>query len=361
MNDRAFVLTMYVDAAPDGKVELTLSLPLPNQLTSEGSSGGGASNEPPFGPITAKGRTIADAYRELNADLSREIYWGQIKTIIIGDGFARQGIEPLIEFASRNSQFPIKTFVMVAPGKAKDVSEIIPRFETFPSDVFREFANRRVMLDTSVRDILMAREYTNDFIIGRLDIRESQNFGKVKKRVLSDGGVYFKDGKLAATIPERGMRGAMWLMDRMKDAVITINAPVDDKPISIIVHRTTTKIKPKLVQGKPVFHAKMKPVAQIVSSDSAADLADPRQLEALEKLFNADIQSRVRLAFDKSKQVGADVFELAAYLNWYKPKQWSHWKSDWDEVYRNDVQLEVDVETKLELPGQIIRNTQPRQ
>ncbi|MEK3884702.1 Ger(x)C family spore germination protein [Paenibacillus sp. PL2-23] len=360
VNDRAFVMSMYIDAAPNNKVELTVNFPLPNHLTTQTNAGASA-DSPPFASVSAKGMTLAEAYRELNSDLSREIYWGQTKTIVVGKAFAERGIAPLLEFISRNPQFPIKTFVMVAPGKAKEISTIKPRLETQPSDVFREYANRRVLLDTSIRDCMMAEEYGSNFIIGMLDIRRIKEFDKTEPRVITDGGAYFKGGKLAAIIDERGMRGAMWLMNRMEDAVITVPSPSDGKPVSIIIYRTHTSIKPRMEGDRPVFHAVMKPIAQIMSIDSEVDYGSPERVEEIEQAFNEDIKKRVMTAFQLSKSLGSDVFQLGAYLNWHMPRQWKLLEPSWEELYREEAVLEVEVQTRLELPGMQARKSSHRQ
>lgn len=347
INDRTFVIAMFVDLTENNQIEVTLGFPEPNKISSQ-SGTASTGDKPPYVTLTERGINLSDAVQNMQSNLSRQIFWGQIKVIVIGAELAKQGIRPLLDFVSRNPILPLKTFVLTASGKAKDLADFPTRVEKFPSEVFRELANRRTILDTSIRNLMMAQDYSQAGITAIVEPgRGTENGIPIR----TDGAALYKDNKLAGTLSKPDMRGAMWLMNRMEQAIITLHSPTDALPVSLHIQRTRTDVKPTLEQGWPVYKVQVQFVSIVNASDSDIDLKDPKQVHALETIAADQIKQRMRKAFDKSRKLKADVFQLASYLEWYYPKQWNQFRPEWDQIYSEKVKLDIEIKPTIYTTG----------
>ena len=78
--------------------------------------GGGTSAKSTY-VVAATGVTIIDAMTMLQKKLSRKIFWGQLKVLIIGENLAKEGFHKHIDFIARHPQLRLRTYVFISKGK----------------------------------------------------------------------------------------------------------------------------------------------------------------------------------------------------------------------------------------------------
>lgn len=93
LNERLFVRMLIVDKAEQG-IELTLVFPLPNLLIPGTAEGTGQQEGKAHSYMTQAGADIGQAYRNIQANLTRRINFGQTRVIVVGRELAEEGIEP---------------------------------------------------------------------------------------------------------------------------------------------------------------------------------------------------------------------------------------------------------------------------
>ncbi|MFJ5718246.1 Ger(x)C family spore germination protein [Neobacillus sp. NPDC093127] len=350
INDCAFVTAMYVDKAANGQMELTLAFPLPNRLV-PGTVGGSASPGNPYAQVSRKGKTITEAYQKMQIDLPRRISWGHTRIIVISEEMAKQGISHILEFIARDPKLNINNAVLVAPGKAKDIENLVPAFERFPSEIVREFTQEKVTLYTTPKDFLETEN--GDMIVGYLTKGKEKMVseqGKVAMWVGTDGMALFHNYKMVGKIGQKEGRGALWLRNSIKNASVSIISPTDKKLISLLILRSKTKIRPS--KKEPfTFDVYVTAEDDISESYSNIDLTNAKNIFQLEKIAEKEIKDRIGEAFKASKEMKADVFQFGAYLSWYKPKIWKAVKEDWPTVYHDKVKLNIHVDLLIKRPG----------
>ncbi len=341
LNNRSFVRIIFLDKVKDG-VEITLSFPLPNRLIPGQSGGTGELTGKPFTTITKTGHDIGEAYRLIQSDLSRTITFGQTSVVIIGKELAKTGIVHILEFISREPRFHINTNLYIAPGKAKEVTTIPIIFERFPVDILLAYGNQLVTIDTTAKDCLVATYYGGDMIIPMLKIETKaipSEKTKVQNWLGTDGAAIFKQGKLVHTLTTYEMRGAMWILGKMKDAEISVNAPTDGKPLDFMINQSHSRIKPVIAGDQITMHIHCKADASLISSQSNFPLQDPEQIKKLERSLEELIEIRMTKAIERSQHAGADVFQFSSYLDWYVPSVWKEVAPRWRKVYRERVKV----------------------
>ncbi|WP_080837838.1 Ger(x)C family spore germination protein [Cohnella massiliensis] len=354
VNDRLFVSVMLVDAAEkEDEITLTLGFPLPNRLTriQQGNVGGDGN---PYATVTRTGPTIAAAYRKMQTEVSRQINWGHTRVLIVGERFARRGIEPLLEFVMRQPSFQSKAYVFLSEGDARNIIMMTPIYEQFPTEIIRELAARRSLINTTVRDLLIGGPDVKDGLIGKIDVsagRLVSEKGKPGNVLKNTGSGILSDYKLVGSLNPIQQRGAMWINGQMRDALVTIESPTDGKLVDFMVVKAESGIKVKARNGRIVFQIHVEAVDDVTSSNSDIDILDPKKVDQLQARLRKDIERRILAVLDYSQTIGVDMFQLGRYVEWYYPSIWNRWKDRWREHYRNDVDFEIRAHIVIERPG----------
>jgi spore germination protein KC len=359
VNDRAFVTQVFVDVGDKpNEVKIALGIPLTNRLVSgKTGAGSGGNGKNPFTTVVQSGETIGIALRKIQSDMSREITWGHTRVIIFGEEMARRGIQPILEFASREPNFHSKTYLLVISGGAVELAQKLstPVFERFPSEIFREKLQRHSILNTTVKDIMVAQSYGADGLIGRVTI--TQGVTPAEKEpiywVHTDGAAVMKDGKMIGEFDLIDMRASMWIKGMMENAVISLDSPTDGKKISFKILRANAKVKPKVEGDKVRFEIKIDAVDDILSSDSDIRLQDVAVVQKLQQLLSQQLKLRLGHALEKSQSLGVDAFGMGQYLSWYYPSHWKRWKEEWRDIYSEQVTFDIEALIRVKRPGNV--------
>ncbi|MBW5447216.1 Ger(x)C family spore germination protein [Cohnella sp. CFH 77786] len=354
INDRLFVTAMFVDAGEqEDEIKLTLGFPMPSRMTRlQRGVAEGEGN--PYATVTKTGESIAAAYRKIQSELSRQINWGHTRIILVGDKMARRGLRPILEFVLRQPSFQIKSYVFLVSGEATSMEGVIPIPERFPSELLRELAARRSIVDTKVRDLLLGGPGLRDGLVGRLRVAPevmTSEKGKTALRVFNNGAGMIKDEKLIDYYELQEMRGALWVMGRMENALISVVSPTDGKTVDFLIVKAETKIKAETRGDRVRFRILLEAVDDVLSTESDIDLLNPVQIKKLEAKLNDQLEDRVMKALEKSQRNGADVYQLGNYLEWYKPALWKRWKTDWHRHYMKDVDFRVKTDVRIRRLG----------
>ncbi|MED4750490.1 Ger(x)C family spore germination protein [Brevibacillus choshinensis] len=341
LNNRSFVRIILLDKSKEG-IELTLSFPLPNRLIPGQSGGTGGLTGTPYTYISKTGHDIGEAYRLIQSDISRAITFGQTSVVVVGRELAKDGIGEILEFISREPRFHINTNLYVAPGKAKEITSIPIIFERFPVDILLAYERDLVTIDTTAKDCLVASYYGGDMILPLLKVETKEipsEKNKEQKWLGTNGAAIFRQGKLKTTLTTYEMRGAMWILGKMKDAEISVASPTDGKPLNFMINQSHSRIRPVISGDQIVFHIDCKADASLISSQSNLPLQDPNQIKKLEQSLVDLVEIRMKKAIERSKNDGADIFQLSSYLDWYDPPAWKKLAPHWREEYRQRVKV----------------------
>lgn len=350
INERAFASTLLVDKDDHGNIELTLTFPLPNRMSS-GQSAGSVSFGKPYATVTSSGANISQAYHKIQVDLPRKISFGQTKLLIIGEDMAREGITKILEFIIREPSLNINLAMYVAPGKAKEIINMVPAFERSQTRILLGFSKNEITLLTTPKDFLETVNGNMAVSILKVGKRKmvSEN-GKKAVWVGTDGVALFKNYKMVGKLTAYEGRGALWLRNTIKRALITIKSPTDHKDINLTVLQAKAKVHPS--KNEPyTFDLHVNVEDDLSESDSTIDLSKESNIRKLELIAEKDIRERIEAAFNASKKAGADVFQFGEYLSWNKPKIWKKSERNWPSVYKDQVKLNIQVDLQIKRRG----------
>jgi len=348
INERSFITGLFVDLTDKpGEVELTIVTPLPNRFDISGQTGD-RSNPSSIGILSEKADSLPEAFRKIQASLTRKLTWGQTKVIVLGRKYAEKGMDDLLEWLVREQSFHLKAYVFVAKGNAKEMTNLAPIYEQSPSEVLRQFANNRTLLDKSLKDVLQSLHARQGIAVTHLTIGYKTMQGEVDHRAYwakPDGAVMLQAGKMVGTLLESDARGISWIYGSLKDPQYTLK--LQDGSYSFILYQPKNKIRPIMQKEKVVFRITMTAEAGLESADTPIDITDPKKLQRAEAGLNQKITSSLRSALEKSQTAKADVLQLGSYLEWWYPEFWKGIRANWPDYYKENVHFEIQTQIKV--------------
>jgi len=151
----ALVMAMALDAAPEDKVCLSVSIIIPRTVAGGPSMGGGGGGQPSkTGEIVCAVDTdFAQAARRLEALVPRRILWAQNQAIIIREELASRGLESL-DYFTRGRQMRPTTPVLMARGEARKMLETSPGIELNPGNILGGILRNRTSFKVELKDLM---------------------------------------------------------------------------------------------------------------------------------------------------------------------------------------------------------------
>lgn len=172
LDELTFVYGLFIDVGEEpGTVEVTISSPLPNRLGS-GAQEGGSGDGKSYSMVSKTAPTIPEAILLIQKDLSRKMEASHLKIIVLGKQYAKQGIGDMLEWFQRQPENSLGTYIMAAPGKAKEIPLLTPVFEQLPDQVLNNMARQKVLFSTTIRDCILSESYHMGYAMNYL------SFGK---------------------------------------------------------------------------------------------------------------------------------------------------------------------------------------
>ncbi|GAB6926743.1 hypothetical protein JCM10914A_07260 [Paenibacillus sp. JCM 10914] len=343
INEQTFVFTLYINQGqePD-TVEVTISAPLPNRLTT-GKQAGGEGAGSPYAMVTKTSSTVQDALHLIQRDLSRRFDFSHTKVVVIGKSYAEAGIEDLMDWLQREPTTDLSTFLMVAPGDAKDIASMSPVFEQMPSEVLIRFGSQHNMISTTLKDCLYAASANQGYALTYLSagvqkmISEKNN---LEPWAGVQGTALFQNHKLRATLPMKESLAVSWAENELKGPLYTISWGNNGKA-SVYIISNKAKKSVRIKGGHPVYTIKLEGVGDVIykKNRDQSDSLDTRNI--IQTKLNEQIQGHMKKALAVSQNNGADILQLGMVLDWNYPDHWENVQADWPSYYKDHVEIDV--------------------
>lgn len=353
VNDLAIVTGTAIDKKND-EIELTIQIFRPKAAGGGEQAGSGGSDNITV-TTSQTGDNIADALSKLQGKLSREVFWGQCKIFIFSEELAKDGIQEQLDFLLRHPEPRERTFVYVSEGKAKEILEVVPRLETYSSEVLREVSNKLIGMQVTIQDVdEMLTDITGAVAIPYVKIKSEKPLeGKKIKFPHIDGTAIFHRDKMVGTITESETRGILWLRDEIKGYTVSVGLEGEKGLVSLNPVSANVRLKPKIEKDSWIMTVDVLTESSIVQNETRINFTDPKQLEKLEKNFGKAIETRIREGLARlQNDHHADIVGFSKEFYRKYPKEWREIESHWDEVFANLI-VDIHVEAHIRRGGYI--------
>lgn len=363
LNNRAFVSVMVVDRTDEG-VELTLGFPLttrliPGQTGGSGDSGA-ASSIQPTAYVSRVGSSLEDALQKIQGDVPRRITFGQAHSIIISSRFAEQGVEPILEFVVRNPYLKLNTNLFLVEGPARSkVAQASIQFERFFSSVLNGYVSNKQILSTTVKDLMFSKANGGDGLLPVLGFihNDAALAAGSPPALATAGAAILREGKLVQTrLKPSELSSARALLSQLKQYMYSIDSPTDGKKVGFYTTSLSTTIRPAMTGERLQISILCKLQVVIIASDSEIDLENKRNLERMEEEIEKVANEGFAQVISKTRQTGADVFDLALYFSARYPREWGRIKEQWRDYYKNRLEVKIETDAMLKRSGSSVHS-----
>ncbi|GGI45382.1 spore germination protein KC [Paenibacillus marchantiophytorum] len=363
LNDLAITVGMGFDKS--GKEFLVTSqIVNPNEVAAKKGSG----YSTPITTLSATGVSTLEAVRKMTTMAPRKIFASHLRILVIGEELARHGISKVMDGVSRDHEVRSDFYIIVAKGTtANKVLKILTPIERIPANkMFKTLETSEkswsptvsVQLDrflTNLGDPTREAVLTGLIVTG--DSKKGEN--KSNLNLTSPGAILeysglalFKKDKLVDWLNEEESKGYNYVMGNVKSTMGHLTCPQGDGTLSVEIIREKTKMKGKIVNGKPEINLSVYLEQNISEVQCQIDLLDPQTITELEQLAQKNLISVMQSVIQKAKKNKADIFGFGEAIEDAAPKTWTRIKSNWENEFV-DLNVHISVEVQIRRLGTI--------
>jgi spore germination protein KC len=366
LTDLAFVIAVGIDKTKDGKFAVTFQVVNPGNVAGSTQRGGGSGGVP-VSIYKATGDNLVEANRQASKKLSRLIYYAHTNLVVISEEVAKEGVDGLFDALERNSQFRSTAMVVIARHySAEDVLKILTPIDKISANQIiktLQFSEKIWGQTIHVR----VGEVINDLsslgkapIISGVEIVGSVPKGKRQTNVQAsepdarlnvNGLAIFKGDKLVGWVSGDTARGVLWILDEIEQTSVTIEWKQKKEAAAYKVVRAKTSVAAHMKKGKPSISVHIRAEGDIGEEFIPIDFANPKQIFALEKKAETSIKKEVVKAIEEAKKAKTDIFGFGDVVYRSYPQQWKTMKSDWNDRYFPQLEVNVTVEAFIRRTG----------
>lgn len=356
INELGFVLSVAIDKAGEG-YKVTAQIAKPDTYSKTPS--GGQEKEKPFWLISATGKSIFEAIRNMAAISPRRIFWAHIKVIIIGEALAKSNIHDVLDFLTRNPELRLRTLIAVTPGDAGRLLEIVPMMKKDPASDLESVIEHKSLAGKGYR--IMLKNFLEDYldpyanpVASRIILSKNEN-----KPVLElNGAAVFRDNKLAGWLNGQETKGLLWVKNEITGSIMVVNCPYDGRPITVEIKSGETSFQSSVENGIPHYQVKVKATCNLVEQGCATDFSDQKAVRKLEETLALAIKNDIQSTLTAAQDLRVDILGFNEVLHRQHKEEWLQLSKNWPEVFSEST-FKIDVKTNIPSVSVLARPVNP--
>ncbi|WP_238650115.1 Ger(x)C family spore germination protein [Paenibacillus piscarius] len=367
LNELAIVSGIGIDLLPEtDEYKVTFQLVNPSSTSTSTSPGSG---KPAVVVVSATDKTMFGALRRASKNVTRQLFFAHTQLIVLGESLARSGINDVFDIFERSHELRLNSAILVARGSdAASVLRLLTAVESIPSlglvkktqNTSRVWGENRTI---SVFDVINGITGEGDVTINAVKIKGNVEEGmkssnleqsETPTKTIMNGLGVFRQGKLLYWMKDSEARGTEWLLDKMEETVINIDAPNRKDSIAVNILYSRTTVKTTVEDGIPVFHVTIAEEGSVNETDSFVDLSQREEIVKLEKELAMRTGEEVKQAFRRGQELQSDVFNFGNELKRKNPQAWAQFDGDWGQIFARG-RLELRVEAYIRSTGMSLK------
>ncbi|MEH7094087.1 Ger(x)C family spore germination protein [Neobacillus vireti] len=346
LNELALVVGLSIDKSGDQYL-ISAQVVDPGEVSNSANGGGGRA---PVTTYDEKGNHIFEAVRRITTISPRKLYWSHLQMLVISEAVAKDGLNNILDFFTRDNEFRKDFYIVVSKDiKAKEILRNLTSIEKIPAHKMRSSLETSekawaptiaIQLDELISSLTSEGIHpvlTGISIQGKASKGESVNnvqriepYARLKYKNIA----VFKKDKLIGWFNEKESKGYNYIKDNVHSTVGHV--PCTKKGQLIVeVIRSKSKVKGRVVNGKPKIDIQVSAEANIGEVACHIDLTKPETIKKLEEnveKVNIDI---LKTSVNRAKKFGVDIFGFGEVIHRADPQAWKKLKKNWDKEFVN--------------------------
>lgn len=353
LNEIAIAVSVGIDKSEDGYL-VTYQVMNPKAIAAK------APNEAPIELYIESGKDLFQIKRKITEQSPRKMYHSHLRTVILGEEVAKEGIKDILDFFVRGHEYRTDFYFLIAKEttahnilKVITPLESVSQMETYniiktseaqwsPTLTIKIFELVNNIISDGNNPVINGVEVINSN--AKSDSIDNLKVSDSARLRVADLGVFKKD-KLIGWLTEDESSAYNFIIGNIKSTGDYIE--YEQNRISIEVIKAESKRKVYMLNGKPAIHAEISLTYDIAATTGKIDLADE---EVIEKVNSEVEEMLTTLCNNVVKRVkedfSSDIFGFGEEIHKAYPKLWKDIKDDWDNEFTK-LHVNFDVKARV--------------
>lgn len=302
--------------------------------------------------LHCEGPTIFESVRNLIKKTGRKLYWSHAKVVIFGEGLAREGIGPALDWIVRDAEVRADMYVIVSREKtAEEILEFKTSIEELVSfQIAMTMLRRKSTENYKEEDIWhILNDFSEKGMSDVVPAVQRSIFENDAIPVISGSGVFKKD-KLVGWLEGEETKNVLYVRDEIKDGLLIIeNVEGTGNNVVFELEGNKTRVEVDYKNGKLIFSVDVKPQVVIAEINGSKDFISEKNRDKLARYADKIIEKRIKGTVEKVKnEYGSDTFKFGNLVERKMPDLWKDVSKNWENELKK---AEVNVKVELNITG----------
>lgn len=336
INLKAPVNTIFLDTGKPGNFRLGASFEVPGSLLPPYNSTEQQFKKRTF-TLTGEGSGMLEAWKNLQSNSARDIFFGQIIAIVITEKLAASSnLKNTLNFVGRTMEFPGNTFVLATREDPEQLLDLQLKNNMLPGNYIRTYyqgpSRMSLAIPVQLWQVFFAlSNRTHDVYLPLINI--SQGMYRIA------GIALFSGNRMVGELDERETE-ALSLLLGAKDGYLTVAS--GSELISFFHVRSKSYIEPKKdSQGNFEFKVTVKINGSLHENRPPDVNISPKEIRDYEKQAKSYAKREIEKLLEKLRRLNSDPVGFGDRVRIKHPDYWE--KIDWHRIYPR-VKYQVDTE-----------------
>lgn len=325
--------------------------------------GDGGNNRERFWIISTGGCTVFDAFKNLATSSNRIINLTHTSVVLFSEELAREGIELVLDFISRERQLRLSATPVVVEGDIRRALETeLPLEEIGGRTIARllEASQEERSVSRGITLLEMYNDLNNpgwELTLPRLQVAEEEEGTVSEEDPLKVSGMAaFHKGRQVGWLNEQEARSKLWLKNDIRRVTYVLEGPSEpSKNVTVEIFQAFSDVEARVEDGEVVITAHIRAIGRVQEATIGEEWFEfqTEYSDSLERRLAQAIRNDLEAGLHKvQKELKSDNLGLGYILYRTKFREWQKIEHDWEQIFPS-VQVEVNVDASVVRTGLI--------
>jgi Ger(x)C family germination protein len=353
IEERTSVVAIAIDKPKDrpDMILLTVQIPIPIRIAGSGTGSGGGDGTNSVEVMSAMGRTVVDAFENLQKRLNQQLFYGHTRVIAIGEEVAKSGLVSILDPFRRDPQIRRLLWPIVVKGEGRNLLTATPTLEQIPTVFIM------TMIENGTRSGRIPEVNLGTFFVDLSSVSREPylNYVEVNGKDIKWSGVaIFHDDRMVGRLSERETWRLMRIREKSDGGNIIFPFEGNPKQLaSINTEFVESKKKITFNGDQVIVRIYVSIESNLLEKTFETDLFNPKTIKQLEQDATAYLEKYTAdLVHKLQHQFRTDAFGIGSHIKAYHNAKWK--SMDWNKQFP-EADIKVFYDVKLRNSGMGMR------
>lgn len=343
IEDLRFIMGLGISKTESGLYTVTVQFANPEAIVAEGTD-----QRSVYTILESEGVSVFDAFRNLTMISSGPLYVAHIKSILIDEAVAREGISNVLSFSFHDMEVRLGPEVFISKIPPKEIFDTPNTLGVIPAIAMgRAAENYGVNSKIYVSDFRRTLDAINNPVINYVTTLVEKIPGPTDKETdllqLTQIAVFDND-KLKGYLDLEEGQGFNFITNNYENGLIVFETRDNSRRITIEMLESQTTIIPRYTDGKIGFDIELNAKGNIAESIPLANSPSEIDIESLQVQLDQVLEDKIRKSITAAQEkYNIDFFNLSRDFHKKYPKEFSDLKNEWNNNFsKADITIRVN-------------------